>query len=62
MEGTMDVWTEQTRELLETEDSLELTLVELVVAATECSEDENEICDLVDGLIETGRVRVLAAA
>jgi hypothetical protein len=58
----MDDLADQTRSLLETGDSLELTLVELIVAVSECTEDESELCDLLDGLIETGRVRLQAAA
>jgi hypothetical protein len=52
----------QTREWLEDGDQQELSLVELVVAACEFSEDETEVADLVDGLIATGRVVVREAA
>jgi hypothetical protein len=45
--------------LLEGDDRLELSFVELVVVASECSEDESEIFDLVDGLIDSGRVRLM---
>jgi len=50
----------RTRELLELADGIEATLVELVVAACECSEDEQEICDLVDEAVESGRVQLTA--
>jgi hypothetical protein len=52
----------QTREVLAAGDTLELSLVELVIMASECSEDATEIADLVDGLIDSGRVEVEAAA
>jgi hypothetical protein len=58
----MDDLSCQTSDLLEHGDSLELSLVELVVAASDHSEDQYEISDLVDGLIETGRVTVREAA
>jgi hypothetical protein len=45
--------------LLEGDDRLELSFVELVVVASECSEDESEIFDLVDDLIDSGRVRLM---
>ncbi len=41
------------------EEVVEASFIELVVAASECSEDENEIFDLVDGLLGSGRVRLL---
>jgi len=56
----MDACSTETREMLEGEQSLELSFVELVIAASECSEDETEIADLVDGLIASGRVTLQA--
>lgn len=54
----MDSCSARTRQLLQSEDPLELSFVELVVAATECSEDESEIFDLIDGLLESDRVQL----
>ena len=59
-EPDTDPWQQQNRELLERANGLELSLVELVLAASECSEDEGEVCDLVDGLLETGKVQLCA--
>jgi hypothetical protein len=62
----MDLHVLRTRDQLETCRELELSFVELVVAASEQSEDEQEVADLVDGLLASGRVRLrpeeLAAA
>lgn len=55
----MECSSQPTRVLLEGDDRLELSFVELVVVASECSEDESEIFDLVDGLIDSGRVRLM---
>jgi hypothetical protein len=52
----MDHSSRRTREFLESGEPLELSFVELVIAASECSEDESEIYELVDGLMESGRV------
>ncbi|MBW2271758.1 MAG: hypothetical protein JRG96_00700 [Deltaproteobacteria bacterium] len=49
-------WQQRNRTLLEQADGIELSLVELVLAASECSEDEGEVCDLVDVMLETGKV------
>lgn len=51
-----DPWQQESRELLEQADGIELSLVELVLAASECSEDEGEVIDLVDAMVETGKV------
>jgi hypothetical protein len=48
----------QTRALLETAIELDLSIVELVVAASECSDDAYEIDDLVDDLVDSGRIRI----
>lgn len=48
----------QTRELLETAGDLEVSIVELIVAASECSEDAYEIGDLVDELVDSGKLRI----
>jgi hypothetical protein len=58
----MEEWRTQTLEALKSTQALELSLVELVVLASECSEDGSEISDLVDGLIDSGRVAVRVAA
>jgi hypothetical protein len=52
----MDVCGEETRTLIEGDAPLEGSLIDLIVAASECSEDEAEIFDLIDGLLESGRV------
>jgi hypothetical protein len=54
----MDACSTRTREVLESEEQLDLSFVELVIAASECSEDESEIFELVDGLMQSGRVRL----
>jgi hypothetical protein len=48
----------QTRTLLETATELDLSIVELVVAASECSDDAYEVDDLVDDLVDSGRIRI----
>jgi hypothetical protein len=48
----------QTRTLLETATELDISIVELVVAASECSDDAYEIDDLVDDLVDSGRIRI----
>jgi hypothetical protein len=57
-ETAADSWQQRNLELLEQADGIELSLVELVLAASECSEDEGELRDLVDGMVETGKVVV----
>ena len=56
----------RTIEHLESSAEIELSFVELVVFASELSEDEQEVGDLVDGLLASGRIRLrpetLAAA
>jgi hypothetical protein len=52
----MEVCSTQAQKILESEEQLELSFVELVIAASECSEDESEIFELVDGLMQSGRV------
>jgi len=54
----MEVCSTQAQEILESEEQLELSFIELVIAASECSEDESEIFELVDGLMQSGRVRL----
>ena len=58
-----DLGDRETRAWLETAAAgeLELSLVELAVAATCFTEDETERLDLVDGVIESGRIRVSRA-
>ena len=55
-----DSWQKQNHRLLEQADEMDLSLVDLVLAATECSEDEGEVRDLVDAMVETGKVRLSA--
>jgi hypothetical protein len=47
-----------TEEMFAGPEPLEASLVELVLAASAVSEDENEIFDWVDGLLAGGRVRL----
>jgi len=42
--------------LISASEPLEATLVELIVAASECSEDEYEVADLVDAALRSGQV------
>lgn len=49
-----------TRELIESEQPLEGSLIELIVAATACTEDETELDDMIDALLGSGRVRLTA--
>ncbi len=53
-----DDWSATNRQILQTGSDLEFGLVDLVLAASECSDDEMEIQDLVDGLIDCGNVYV----
>ena len=43
----MDSWTAANLALLESEDAGELSLVELVLVASECTEDEFELSDIL---------------
>ena len=49
-------------EILAIGDTLDLSLVELIIMASECSEDATEIADLVDALFDSGRVSARVAA
>jgi hypothetical protein len=49
----------RTRDLLEGEDPLEGSLVELIVAASALSEDEFEVADVVDALVGSRRLRLV---
>ncbi len=53
----MDLGRSDTCRLLEGEQELEASLVELVIAASECSEDAWEIADRLDSLLASGRVK-----
>ena len=46
------------RQELESETPLDLSLVDLVLVASECTEDEGELRDIVDDLIRSGRVQL----
>jgi len=52
----------RTRETLEGAEAIQASLVELVVAVSECTEDEGEIRDRLDGLLASGRVQLEALA
>jgi hypothetical protein len=58
MQSYEDDWSDMNRQALESGNDLEFSLVELVLAASECSEDEMEVQDLVDGLIDCGQVQL----
>jgi hypothetical protein len=51
MQNDMDDWRDLHIELIDSVEHTEFSLVELVLTASELSEDENEIFDLVDGII-----------
>ena len=52
----LDMGGAETRELLEGEDMLEGSFIELVLAASECSEDMGEIFDRMDDLLDSRRI------
>jgi hypothetical protein len=55
----VDGSSERTQEILMTgAEALELSFVELVVAVSECSEDANEIIDLLDDLLDSDRISI----
>ena len=53
--GAMDRGQQETLDWLEQGEASELGFIELVIAASEASEDQQEIADLVDGLVDAGR-------
>ncbi len=54
----MDQWNARVRDALENAESLEASIVDLVLAVSELTEDEFELRDAVDDLIDSGRVRI----
>jgi len=58
----VEAWSARTREALEGAEAIQASLVELVIAVSECTEDEGEIRDRLDGLLESGRVQLEALA
>jgi hypothetical protein len=58
----MDIGSEQTREMIEGEEPLEGSLIELILAVSECSEDESEIFERMDDLLGSERVALTRAA
>ena len=56
--GATDAWTERNRVQLEAPTPMSLSLVELVVTASELTEDETELADLIGGLLDSGSVEV----
>ena len=54
----MDAGTTETRALIEGGDPLEASFIELVIGASECSDDGAEIADLVDALLDSDRVQL----
>jgi hypothetical protein len=58
MQTHIDDWRDKNLELLNSEGAGELSFVELVLAATECSEDESEIFDLVDDFVSSARAEL----
>lgn len=58
MQTERDEWRDKNRDLLGAADVAPVSFVELVLAASECSEDESEIFDLVDDFVASGRVEL----
>jgi len=54
----MDAGRTETRALIEGEGRLEASFIELIIGASECSDDETEIADLVDALLDSERVQL----
>ncbi|MGH0037152.1 MAG: hypothetical protein ACQGVK_19180 [Myxococcota bacterium] len=54
----MDSWTRLTRDALENTEVLEASVVDLVLAVSELTEDEMELGDQLDTLLDSGRVRL----
>jgi len=58
MQTDHDDWREKNQEFLDSSHTSALSLIEVVLAASECSEDEGEIFDLVDDMVTSGRARL----
>jgi hypothetical protein len=54
----MEPFAHRTRDVLENTECLEASVVDLVVAISELTEDESELCDQLDALLDSGRVRL----
>jgi hypothetical protein len=54
----MDIGNAETRRLIEGEEPLEGTLVDLIVAVSESSEDESEIFERMDDLLVDARTEL----
>ncbi len=54
----LDDWRDKNCNLLESASEIRLSIVDVVLAASECSEDESEIFDLVDDFVASGRVEL----
>lgn len=53
-----DLWCERTRDALQGESDLEVSLVDLILSVSELTEDETEVADLLDGFVSQSRVQV----
>lgn len=54
----MDAWKARMRDVLDNAEALDASVVDLVLAASELTEDETELCDHVARLLSSGRVRL----
>jgi hypothetical protein len=55
----MDTNSNESRALFEGDDPLEASLIELIICASECSEDEMEVADQLDAVLASGRVQLV---
>ena len=53
-----DEWSQACRQQLESDEPVELSIIDLVLFASECTEDEGELRDIVDGFVQTGRAQL----
>ena len=54
----MEAWTSRMRDVLENTEALEASVVDLVLAISELTEDEMELGDQLDALVTSDRVRL----
>jgi hypothetical protein len=54
----MDQLTTRTRDVLDNTECLEASVIDLVLAISELTEDETELTDQLDALLDSGRVRL----
>jgi hypothetical protein len=58
MEGTMEDFANETASWLGAQPEIELEIGVLVAAASDWTEEEMELDDIVSGLVESGRVQL----